>query len=218
MTMPLGFRAEFAGIRQAKLELVQSHAILKEQESKAQTFLAKQYSRLFEQIDVIETRRQQRQALADQIDVRFRKFAVGKIPVDFLQDSVRQWTVALSSEYRAIVEYNATLAGFHFAKGTLMDFDNVRILDGQMPIVSPIRAADFEKARTAQEVGRMTNPMPVAPMAAKSLPPAINEPTPLPILLTQHETPASAPPAIRIDAETPVVAPTLRLPTLGEER
>jgi outer membrane protein TolC len=148
MSMPLGFRAEFAGIRQAKLELAQAHFTLKEQTTKAESFLAKQYSRVIELADVIDTRRQQRQALADQLEVRFRKFSAGKIPVDFLQDSVRQWTTALSAEYRAVADYNTAIAAFHFGKGTLMDYDNVRILDGSVTMAAPVRAIDHERTRT----------------------------------------------------------------------
>src|SRR6185436_10910198 len=96
----------------------------------------------------IETRRQQRQALAEQLEVRFRKFAAGKIPVDFLQSIVQQWTTALSAEYRAVADYNTAIAGFHFGKGTLMEYDNVHILDGSAMIGEPVRAVDHERLRT----------------------------------------------------------------------
>ena len=158
---PLGFRAEHAVVRQARLELMQSQMVLSEQEIKVQSYLAKQYSRLFELVEVLETRRLERRALADQLEVRFKKFTAGKIPIDFLQDSVRNWSSALSAEYQAIVDYNNTLAAFHFAKGTLLHYGQVNILEGPAPAVRPVRAVDHEQQRTEENARkRSAQPMP----------------------------------------------------------
>ncbi|MFO0865968.1 MAG: TolC family protein [Gemmataceae bacterium] len=151
--MPLGFRAEHALVRQAKLEIAQAQGLIKEHEQKAQSFLAKQYSRLHELVEVIATRREQRQALAEQLEVRFRKFGAGKIQVDFLQDSVRQWAAALAAEHQAIAEYNSAIATFHFARGTLMAYDNVSILEGSVPSLGVVLASDHERQRS-EDLGR----------------------------------------------------------------
>jgi outer membrane protein TolC len=207
-SVPLGYRAEFAAIRQAKLELAQSTYLLQEQETKARSFLAKQYSRLFELTDVIEARRQERLALADQVEVRFRKFAAGKTPVDFLQDSVRQWASALSAEYRAVADYNTAIATFHFAKGTLMEYDNVNIMEGNCPVIQPVRAAEAEQVRT-EEMAERQNRRIVPPRSSTQAPPLLPElppraASPVPQLLAT-ETPLPAPP------EEMLSAPALRL-------
>lgn len=167
---PLGFRAEHAVVRQARLELIQSQIVLSEQEIKVQSYLAKQYSRLFELVEVLETRRLERRALADQLEVRFKKFTAGKIPIDFLQDSVRNWASALSAEYQAMVDYNNTLAAFHFAKGTLLDYSQIHLLEGSAPAIRPVRAVEHEHKR-AQELARKTSMKPVSepPTAAAGL-------------------------------------------------
>lgn len=158
---PLGFRAEHAVVRQARLELVQSQIVLSEQEIKVRSYLAKQYSRLFELVEVLETRRLERRALADQLEVRLKKFTAGKIPIDFLQNSVRNWAAALSAEYRAMVDYNNALAAFHFAKGTLLDYSQVHLLEGPAPAIRPVRAVEHEQQR-AQELARRMASRPVA--------------------------------------------------------
>lgn len=223
MTMPLGYRAEFAVVRAARLELAQGHALLKEQELKAQSFLAKQYSRLFELADVVETRRQQRQALADQLDVRFRKFAAGKTPVDFLQSSVSQWATALSAEYRAIVDYNTALATFHFAKGTLMEYDNVNVLESSMPMIAPVRAADHERHRSELLAQRQAaRPLFRAPQGTTpGLLPAVplQEPASLPSLLAKDSgqlPPAPPPPgalaqAAAFEPTPPAIEPAIEV-------
>jgi hypothetical protein len=206
-SIPLGYRAEFAAIRQAKLELAQANYTLVEQETKARSFLAKQYSKLFELADVIETRRQERQALADQIDVRFRKFAAGKTPVDFLQDSVRQWASALSAEYRAVADYNTAIATYQFAKGTLMEYDNVNILDGTTPVIAPVRAVDHEQVRTEQIARRQSERFVVAgerrPALLPKLP--VGGPVPVPELLAAETTLPVAPVPLPPPAAAPVI-------------
>jgi hypothetical protein len=148
MNVPLGYRQEHAAMRQAKLELAQSYQILKEQETKAQSFLAKQYSRVIQAFEVIETRRLQREAYANQVEARFQKFAKGKLPVDFLQDAVLRWATALNSEYEAVVTYNNALATLEFAKGTLMEYDQIFLAEGPLPPIADIRAVEHERERT----------------------------------------------------------------------
>ncbi len=170
LNMPLGFRQEHAGMRQAKLQMAQSISTLHEQEAKAETLLARQYSRVEEAFAVIEMRRQQRVAFADQVEVRFRKFAAGKISVDFLQDAVRRWSSALSTEYEAIVEYNNALAAFEFAKGTILDYDKVYIAEGPLPECAQVRAVEHERTQTrrlaAQLHGKKVNYVPGVPEMA----------------------------------------------------
>ena len=149
LTVPLGYRFEHASLRQAKLQLEQALLTLKEQEQKTHIFLARQYSRLVELYETYEARRQQREAYAVQVDARFRKFAAGKIAsVDFLQSAVQLWSTALIQEYQAVVAYNQALAAFQFGKGSMLEYDNVKISEGQLPQCAQVRAVVHERQRT----------------------------------------------------------------------
>ena len=148
---PLGYRTEHALMRQAKLQLAQSYVFLNEQERKATTALAKQYSRLAETYKQIEPRRLQRENYGKQVVDRleiYAKFGDSKLPLDFLQSSVVQWANSLTVEYNAIVDYNIALAAFEFAKGTLMKYDNVMIADGPIPECAQVSAVDHERERS----------------------------------------------------------------------
>lgn len=150
MTVPLGYRFELAQVRDAQLALTQSYVLLKNHEQKAVTYLAKQYSQVIELSKLIEIRRAQRIAQADQVEARMRKYTAGikESPLEFLLSAQQQWTFALNQEYRAIVDYNIALASLEFAKGTIMSANRVRISEGPLPEGVTIRAVDHERSGT----------------------------------------------------------------------
>src|SRR5207248_1562793 len=55
---------------------------------------------------------------------------------------------ALRGEYDAIVQYNNALAGFEFAKGTLLQHDNIFISEGALPRCAQVRAVEHERERS----------------------------------------------------------------------
>jgi outer membrane protein TolC len=149
LNVPLGYRHEHAQLRQTRLQLAQSYLVLKEQERKAQTFLAKQYSQVIEQYRQIEIRRLQREAASKDLEFRYNLIAGGtKVADDLLLLAQQRWTSALVLEYQAIVDYNIALAGFEFAKGTILQHDNVIIAEGPLPQCAAVRAVEHERQRT----------------------------------------------------------------------
>src|SRR5262249_57139362 len=50
--------------------------------------------------------------------------------------------------YQAIVNYNNAIARFNFAKGTMLQHDNVVIGEGPLPAVAHKRAIDHERERS----------------------------------------------------------------------
>ncbi len=148
MTMPIGFRDAHAAVRAARLQLAQSYNQLRDQELKVQRQLGYSYQKLFQYYMLIETYRAQREAYGTQLEARFREFRAGRGTLDFLLEAQRNWADALSSEYNAITQYNATIASYQFAKGTIMQFDNVFIGEGPLPQCAQVRAVDHERERS----------------------------------------------------------------------
>jgi outer membrane protein TolC len=153
-SMPLGFRAQNAAVRAAKLRLAQSWLQLRDQEQRAQRYLVAQYRAVIQDYDVIQARHQQREAFADQVEARFKEFVAGKTTADFLLQAQRDWANAVSVEYQAIVEYNNALVRYHFAKGTLLQFDGVQISEGNLPQCVQVRAVENERQRAQAIVVR----------------------------------------------------------------
>jgi outer membrane protein TolC len=146
--VPIGTRDGHAQVRVARLNLARSYAVLRDQESKAELFLAFQYRRVFEFYEQIKALRAQREANAQQLEARFKEFVVGRGTLDVLLEAQRNWADSLASEYQAIVNYNNALCGFQFAKGTLIQYDNVTIAEGALPHAAQVRAVEHQKERT----------------------------------------------------------------------
>jgi outer membrane protein TolC len=149
LEVPIGFREANARTRAAQLELTRSMEVLKDQESKAASYLAFQYRQVIELQQSVRAAQARREAYADQLRVRFREFVEGRdVPLPFLLEAQRSWSDALSSEYDLIVQYNVALAGLEFAKGTIAQAHNVSVSEGPLPACVQKRAVDNERERT----------------------------------------------------------------------
>jgi len=148
LNVPLGFRAAHANVRIARLELARSYGVLQDQEQKTQQFLTLQYRRLFEFYEQIRAQRAQRMAFGEQLKARQAEVEIGKETLDILLEAQRFWADALANEYNAIVQYNNTLAAFEFAKGTLLQHNNVQIAEGGLPCCAAVRAVEHHRQRT----------------------------------------------------------------------
>ncbi len=149
LSVPLGYRFEHASIRSARLQLAQAFYVLKDQEERVRSTLDQEYAGLAKWYALIETRREERKAYADSLAKKFKSIDVGRKTIDLdLLDVQRRLALALNKEYQAIAEYNSTLARLEFARGTIMQHDNVVIAENGLTPCAQIRAVDNEAKRT----------------------------------------------------------------------
>jgi outer membrane protein TolC len=222
LTVPIGFRDAHAGVRVARLNLARSYIILRDQEYRATRFLTQTYRLLFERYSVIEARRAQREAFADQLRARFEEFLAGRGTLDILLEAQRFWAQALASEYAAIVDYNNALSSFEFGKGTILRHDNIYISEGPLPQCAQVRAVAHEQERTkALVLLERAVPVENAPCPTGKgldLPPGTSVPV-LPQL--PADGPASLPalfknaPTLPPEAEKPLPAPRPATPIVA---
>jgi outer membrane protein TolC len=148
MFMPIGFHDAHSQVRAARLNLARSYLAVQDLEQKSLGLLELQYRHLFEFHLQIETQRSQRLAAAQFLNARFQEFLAGRaITLDILLEAQRVWADALNQEYAAIVQYNNALAGFEWAKGTILQHDNVVISEGPLPACAQKRAVVHEEER-----------------------------------------------------------------------
>ncbi|MBY0522071.1 MAG: TolC family protein [Gemmataceae bacterium] len=147
LDVPIGFRDAHAAVRASRLQLARSYNVMRDQELKVQRFLGLTYRRMFELYQNIEARRAQREAYAEQLQARFREFLAGRGTLDFLLEAQRNWADALQNEYIAISQYNVSIAGFQYAKGTIQQYDNVTIAEGPLPGCAQVRAVEHARER-----------------------------------------------------------------------
>jgi outer membrane protein TolC len=145
--IPLGFRDAHAAVRSSHLALAQSYISLRAAETQAQSFLTLQYRQLFEFYAQIQAQRAQRIAAAIQLETRLKEYLAGRIILDILLTAQTSWATALQGEYLAITQYNQALARFEFAKGTILQHDNIVISEGALPQCAQVRAVEHERQR-----------------------------------------------------------------------
>jgi outer membrane protein TolC len=152
LEFPLGYRDAHAQTRVARLQLARSYYALRDQERKAEQNLAFAYRQLAQLHLRIQALRAQRQAFGEQLHARFQAYSVGKTGLDILLEAQRFWADALANEFNVIAQYNSALAGFEFARGTLLQHNNVIVSEGQLPKCAQKRAVEHENQKAASLV------------------------------------------------------------------
>jgi len=150
MNVPLGHRAANVAVRNAQLNLQRSYLSLLTEEDKAERFLGLTYRQIFEFQRQIQINQAELRAATIQLERKFDLIRQGRAPA-FGADLIlaeQSWSTAASNLYTAIVQYNNALAALDFAKGTIMERDNVFIGDGPLPRCAQIRAVEHERERT----------------------------------------------------------------------
>lgn len=168
LDVPIGFRDAHAQVRTARLNLARSYFQLKDQERKGEHFLALQFRELKQFYAEIEAQRAQREANARQLELRFQEYRVGRGTLDVLLEAQRNFATSLSDEHTAIVNYNNRLCGFQFAKGTILQYNNVQIADGPLPAAAQVRAVEHQRKRSMalelrERPGMLATPLPGTP-------------------------------------------------------
>ncbi len=206
LNVVLGSRDANAALRTAQLNLARSYIVLKNQELKAERFLAAAYQNLFSSYRQIEANREQRVALAEQLKGLYARFQAGKDSLITILTAQQQFASALSAEYTAIANYNIAIAAIQYAKGSLMQYDSVMMADGALPNCILERATDHMRKRTEGIILRERETIP-----------GNDGPQPLPrLLLHQPDAPpadAEIGPAPRPIMGNPLMAPDMKAPT-----
>ncbi len=149
MQVPLGFRDANAYVRTSQLGLARAYQNLRNQEVKTERLVAGIYQALARYYGDIQAQRERRKALAQQLEGLFTRIKVGRDPLITILQAQSDFAAALQLEYAAIGNYNIALAAFHYAKGTIRQYNNVQIAEGDLPACTLARATDFFKQRTA---------------------------------------------------------------------
>jgi outer membrane protein TolC len=148
LNVPIGFRAANSNLRQAQLQLARAYLVLQDQELKIERYLGLQYRRMSSTYVQIKAQRAQREAFGIQLRTRYQEYVAGRGTLDILLEAQRFWADALANEYSAIVGYQNALCAFEYAKGTILNHDNITIAEGAVPAGIQMRAVEHERERT----------------------------------------------------------------------
>ncbi|MDA1050464.1 MAG: TolC family protein [Planctomycetota bacterium] len=128
--MPVGYRRELAGVRNAQLSLVREKSRLEDMELNTSHLLSTAVRNLdfnYRSAQTHFNRWKASQAEVDSVRVLYER---GKSTLDLVLDAQRRRSQAQIDYYRALSEYNKSIAEVHFRKGSLLEYNNIHLAEG----------------------------------------------------------------------------------------
>jgi hypothetical protein len=149
LSMPLGFRREMAGVRNAQLKLAREKAKLQEGELELSHQLAWVIRDLDKNHVLSVTEFNRRIAAQREVEAVTAAYETDTVTIDRVLEAQRALALAESDFYRAVVDYNKSIAGVHFRKGSLLEYNGVYLAEGPWPGKAYFDARRRARARDA---------------------------------------------------------------------
>ncbi len=143
---PFGFRREMAGVRNAEINLIRERKVLQEQELELTHQLAEALRDLVQNYQLAQTYYNQRVAAQTEVKAVAAAYELGTVTLDLLLDAQRRLADAEDRYYQALARYNIAIAGVHFRKGSLLEYNGVYLAEGPWPA-----KAYFDAVRRARQ-------------------------------------------------------------------
>lgn len=147
--VPIGFRKEHAGVRNAQLTIARQKTLLREMELE----ISHQVAAALRQVDLnntlINTNFNRRNAAKRGVEAVQAAYDAGTLTINVLLDQQRRLAEAEVEFYRAIVSYNLSIMDVHFRKGSLLEYNSVYLAEGPWPGKAYFDARRRAKARDA---------------------------------------------------------------------
>lgn len=131
--MPLGFRRELATVRHHQLQLAKTRAQLQDEELEVSHALVEAIRNIDTNFALAQTNFNRRVAAERQVEAVQAAYDAGTTTFDQLLDAQRRRAQAESSYFRSLVDYNRSIAQFHFRKGSLLEYNGVFLSEGPWP-------------------------------------------------------------------------------------
>lgn len=148
-----GARRQFTALRNAQLNLVRSSTLLEEKEIALVKELSEAVSRLESHHVQAETFLGQWQASEREVSVWENKLEIdserAEVVLDNLLRAQQRRADAQLSYYRALAEYNKSIAYIHYLKGSLLEYNNVMLEEGPWPQKAMWDALERARERAA---------------------------------------------------------------------
>ena len=146
MSMPLGWRKELAGVRNAQLAITRSRTLLREQELELDHQLADAIREISLTYNACHVHLQVRKAASEEVKSIEAAITAGTMTLDQLLNAQQSLAQAETDYYRSVVDYNLALMTLHYRKGSLLEYNNVCLAEGPWP-----QKAYFDATRRARQ-------------------------------------------------------------------
>jgi hypothetical protein len=149
--MPIGFRREMSGVRNAQLQLAKERAKLQEEELELSHQLSFAMRDMETSAVECDTNFNRRIAAQRQVDAVAAAYDTGTINIDVLIQSQQRLAEAEGVYYRSLTNYNKAIMQVHYRKGSLLEYNGVYLAEGPWP-----GKAYFDARRRARARGAAT--------------------------------------------------------------
>jgi outer membrane protein TolC len=152
-TLPVGFRRELAGVRNAQLALARECAILKETELELVHALTDRVQRVDGFYAATQTNFNRRVSAEDEVrtlQAAYEEgFGEGSTTLNLLLDALRRRADAQSAFFRTMVNYTVAISEVHALKGSLLEYNNILLAEGPWPHKAYCDAMEQARKRAA---------------------------------------------------------------------
>jgi outer membrane protein TolC len=145
-SMPIGFRAPLANVRQSQYQLLRQRAFLQQIVHQTTHSLARFFLEVDANYKQFRTAQRLRDAAQQRLEAQRAFYEEGRITIDRLLDAVSQYANAIATEAQYKTSYNTSIAALEEAKGTLLAYDNIAVNEGPSPRKAYTQAADQRAA------------------------------------------------------------------------
>jgi hypothetical protein len=147
--IPIGYRRENAGVKNAEQMLARENEKLREAEFELSHQLAFALRDLETNYVLTETNFNRRIAAQRQVEAVALAYEQGTITLDVLLSAQQTLAQAESDYYRKLVDYNKSISQVHFRKGSLLEYNGVYLAEGPWPGKAYFDARRRASARAA---------------------------------------------------------------------
>ncbi len=133
-------------VRQQQLFLARERSVLQDQELELSHQLAESVRLLDTNYTLVQTIFNRRIAAERQVSSVQEAYKNGTVTFDLVLDAQRRQADAESAYFRALSDYNRSIAQVHYRKGSLLEYNNVLLAEGAWP-----GKAYFDAKRRARE-------------------------------------------------------------------
>ncbi len=151
MSMPLGFRKEMAGVRNAQLQIARDRAVLAEQELELTHQISGALRDLALYYTTTQTNLNRMLAARDEVDGRRAVWVAGVDKqlegdtINLYLNSLQRLAEAENEYFNSLKDYNVSIMNVHFRKGSLLEYNGVYLAEGPW-----VDKAKFDAVRRAR--------------------------------------------------------------------
>ena len=133
LSVPLGERQGHAAVRNAQLLLSRDRAMLDDQERQVVLDVSNAMAEVDRAYQVAQTAFNRRMAAKADVAATKAAYEADKAPLDLYLDAQRRSADAESQFFATLVEYTLAIKNLHYAKGSLLDYNEIYLAEGPWP-------------------------------------------------------------------------------------